>query len=114
MRFAAVFASLALIGASGAPATVTVTSSSIGFKQAMAACPNSLASVSFALGHVRIAEQPGVASDLDDTNPESQTLILRAADGTSGNVQIDAKSRSVKGVNVKAAEHNTVACIGPS
>ncbi|MBV8066861.1 MAG: hypothetical protein JO113_02705, partial [Candidatus Eremiobacteraeota bacterium] len=73
------FAAAMLVVAMGAAATssVTVQPSSIGFKQALASCPaGSLAAISLTLGHLRVAEGPGVDSDIDDANPNAQTVTL--------------------------------------
>lgn len=110
MRIMAAVTFMAALGATGSATTVTVAPSSIGFKQAMAACPGALAAVSFTLGHVRIAELPGVSSDLDDTVPTAQTIALTSASGNA-NVTVNAKTRQVSANNVKLSG-KTVACIG--
>jgi len=91
-------------------ASVTVLASNLSFKQSMTACPGALAGITFTLGHVRIAEQPGVVSDLDDANPNAQVLTLQDAGGASATVTIDAKARTVSAKNVKLSGKN-VACV---
>ena len=77
MRPFAVLSLLVALGAAGATTSVTVQPSSIGFKQALAACPSdALAAVSLTLGHVRVSEGLGVNSDIDDQNASAQTITL--------------------------------------
>jgi hypothetical protein len=80
------------------------------FKEAMTACPGALAGISFALNHVRIAEQPGVLSDLDDSSPTSQVLTLQNGRGGSAVVTINAQTHAVSAKNVKLSGKN-VACV---
>ena len=105
--------SLALaLGAAPAPTTVTVDASSIGFKDALAACPaGTLASVSFTLGHVRVAEGAGVDSDIDDANPNAQTLTL-SGNGKSATVAVNAAKHTVTARHVSLASGRRVACVG--
>jgi len=95
--------------ASGTP-SVTVQGSNVSFKDAMAKCPGALAGISFSLGHVRVAEQPGVMSDLDDASPTAQVLTLQSTSGGSATVTINAHTRTVSSKNVKLAGAS-VACI---
>jgi len=107
---------LLLTAATGAVAiastgsSVTVQASNLSFKQSMSACPGALAGITFALNHVRIAEQPGVLSDLDDANPSAQVLVLQGAGGASATVTIDAAARTVAAKNVKLSG-KSVACV---
>lgn len=112
MRIVAVLSLLAALGASAAPVSVTVAPSNTSFKEAMAACPGAMAGISFTLGHLRVAEQAGVDSDLDDADPTAQTLTLTAADGGTASVKIDAKTRTVIAKNVKLSG-TSVACVSP-
>ena len=60
----AVIALFATIAAASGTTTVTVNPSNISFRQAWEACQSeSLAGISLTLGHVRVAEGPGVESD---------------------------------------------------
>jgi hypothetical protein len=78
----------------------------------MAACPGALAGITFTLGHVRIAEQAGVSSDVDDANPAAQTIVLTPASGGGANVTVDATKHLVTAKNVKLSGNN-VACVAP-
>ncbi len=111
MRFFVAVALLAAaLGAAGAT-TVTVAPSTLSFKQALAACPGSLAAITIASYHVRVAEAPGVSSDTDDAAPPVQTIALSGAGGAA-NVSVNAKTHAVTAHNVKLSG-KAVACIGP-
>src|SRR5579863_9819690 len=76
-RFIAAASLVTALGASAAPATVTIQPSSIGFKEALAACPaGTLGAISIALNHLRVSEAAGVDSDIDSANPSAQTVML--------------------------------------
>jgi hypothetical protein len=102
-------ATVATAAASTTP-SVTVQPSNVSFKDAMAACPGALAGISFALNHLRVAEQAGVVSDLDDANPTAQVLMLADAKGASATVNVNAKTHTVSAKNVKLGNKN-VACV---
>lgn len=101
------------LGAAGASSSVTLQPSSIGFKQALAACPSgTLASISLALGHVRIAEAPGVGSDIDDANPAAQTITLTSA-AQSATATVNAHANTVSARHVTLVSGKRVACVAP-
>ena len=109
----ALLALLAALGASGSSASVTITPSSIGFKEALAACPaGSLAAISITLGHVRVAEAPGVDSDIDATNPNAQTVGLSSS-GKSATASVNAAKHTVAAKHVTLASGKRVACVAP-
>jgi hypothetical protein len=113
MRPFAALLLLAALGATGAPASVTVQPSSIGFKQALAACPaDALGAVSLTLGHVRVAEGPGVESDIDAENPSAQMLTLSSA-SKSAAVTVNALKNTVSAKHVTLASSKRVACVAP-
>ena len=112
MRVLAAISLLAALGAANASTSVTVQPSSLTFKEAMAACPGALAGITITLNHVRIAEQPGVTSDIDDADPMAQAIALSASGGASAKVTVNAKTHQVVAKNVKLSGHN-VACIAP-
>jgi hypothetical protein len=76
----------------------------------MAACPGALAGISFALNHLRVAEQAGVVSDLDDASPTAQVLTLQNASGASATVMVNAVAHTVSAKNVKLG-NKSVACV---
>ncbi len=110
------FASVVLLvalGASGAPSTVTVQPSSIGFKAALAACPQgTLGAISLTLGHVRVAEGPGVDSDIDSANPNAQTVMLSNG-SRAATARVNAGKTSVSAMHVMLASNKRVACVAP-
>jgi hypothetical protein len=113
IRSLALLLPLVALGAAGAPASVTVQASNISFKDAFAACPaGTLASISIALGHVRIAPAPGVDSDIDDANPNAQVLTL-TGESKSANVMVNAAKHTVTAKHVTAASSRRVACVAP-
>ncbi|MBV8490078.1 MAG: hypothetical protein JO199_06050 [Candidatus Eremiobacteraeota bacterium] len=112
MRVFAALALLVAIGATGAPATVTVAPANLSFKQAMTACPGALAGITFTLGHLRIAEQSGVDSDIDASNPAAQVVTLAASNGGGAKVTVNATTHQVTAKNVTLSGKN-VACVAP-
>ena len=100
------------LGAAGSTA-VKVQPSSIGFKEALAACPSgTLAGISITLGHVRISEAAGVDSDIDDSNPNAQSIMLSSG-GKSASVMVNASKETVSAKNVTLASGKRVACVAP-
>jgi hypothetical protein len=116
MRIALIAGLAAALGtaavANAASTSVTVAPSQLSYKQAMAACPGTLAGVTFTLNHLRVAELPGVTTDLDATDPAAQTLTLTNAGGDSATVTVNAKAHTVAGKNVKLSG-KAVACVSP-
>lgn len=103
----------AALGAAGPVSSVTVHSSSIGFKQALAACPSgTLGAISLTLGHLRVAEGPGVDSDIDDANPNAQTVTLSNGSGTA-TASVNASKNTVASKHVSLASRKRVACVAP-
>ncbi|HEY6485368.1 MAG TPA: hypothetical protein VIX83_03155 [Candidatus Cybelea sp.] len=110
--FAAVLL-LVTLGVTGAGGSVTVNPSSIGFKDAIAACPSgTLAALTLTLGHLRIAEASGVDSDIDDANPSAQSLMLSKG-SQSATVKVNAAKNSVTAKHVTLKSSGRVACIAP-
>jgi hypothetical protein len=104
---------VAALGASGSPAKVTVQPSSIGFKEALAACPSgTLGAISLTLGHLRVAEAPGVDSDIDAGNPSAQVVTLSNG-GKSATATVSATSHTVTAKHATLASGKRVACIAP-
>jgi hypothetical protein len=110
--FAAVLL-LVTLGAAGAGGSVTVQPSSVGFKEAIAACPpGTLAALTLTLGHLRISEASGVDSDIDDANPSAQSLVLSKG-SQSATVKVNAAKNSVAAKNVTLKSGGRVACVAP-
>jgi len=113
MRSFAIVLFFVALGAAGACSSVTVQPSNVSFKQALAACePGTLGAITLSLGHVRITERPGVASDIDDANPNAQTVGLASQAG-SATVVVNASKNTVSGKHITLASRNRVACIWP-
>lgn len=111
MRSFALLLPLVALGAAGAPGSVTIAPSSIGFKDALAACPSgTLAAISITLGHVRISEAAGVDTDLDDANPGAQTVTLTLG-SKSASVKVNNAKHIVSAKHVTSASANRVACV---
>jgi hypothetical protein len=109
------FAVALLVAAMGAAATssVTVQPSNISFRSALAACPQgTLAAISLTLGHVRVAEGPGVDSDIDAANPNAQTVTLTSG-GKSATATVNASKNIVSAKHVTPASARRVACVAP-
>lgn len=109
----AAVALIGAIGAAGSPSSVTVQPSSIGFKQALAACPSgTLAAISLTLGHVRVAEAVDVDSDIDDANAAAQVVTLTSG-GKSAAATVNAHANTVAAKHVMLASGKRVACVAP-
>ncbi len=113
MRLFALLILVGALGASGAPASVSVQPSSIGFKQALAACSSgTLAAISLTLGHLRVAEAPGVDSDIDSANPSAQLVTLTSGSRTAS-AMVNASKNTVTAKHVTLASAKRVACVAP-
>ena len=109
----AVIALLATIGAAGGTTTVTVNPSNISFRQAWEACSSeSLAAISLTLGHVRVAEGPGVQSDIDVQSAGAQTLTLSSGSKIA-TAMVNALKNTVSAKHVTLASRGRVACVAP-
>ncbi len=111
MRFFALLILIGALGAAGAPTTVSVQPSSIGFKQALAACPaGALAAITLTLGHVRVAEAAGVDSDIDSTNANAQIVTLTGGSRVA-TATVNASKNTVTAKHVTLASAKRVACV---
>ena len=110
---AVVLGSTLLLAATGAEQSVTIHSSNVSFSQAMSACPNALAGVSIALGHVRVAALAGVDSDIAESANGIETVTLTGAGGKSATVVVNGHANTVSAKNVTTARRSSVACIAP-
>jgi hypothetical protein len=111
MRSFAVVLLLATLGAAAASSTVTVQPSNISFKDSLAACPaGTLAAISLSLGHVRISEGAGVTSDIDDSNPNAQSITLSEGSRTAS-VTVNASKNAVTAKHVALASRGRAACV---
>jgi hypothetical protein len=106
-------AALVLIAATGG--STTLRDSVLTFRQALAACPGALGSVTFAVNHARVAGAEGV--DTDETEPDANgtlTVVLQdPASGKSAKIGLDQRSRKVTAKNMRVESGGRVACILP-
>lgn len=113
MRFFALLILTGVLGAAGSAASVTVQPSSIGFKQALAACSaGTLAAITLTLGHVRVSEASGVDSDIDSANPNAQSVTLTGGSRTA-TATVNASKNTVSAKHVTLASAKRVACVAP-
>jgi hypothetical protein len=115
-RTALSFASFVLLatlaaGASNGP--VTLKPSSMTFQQALGACPGALGSVTFTLGHSRVAAAAGVDTDTDATAVGVETVQFAGAKGAAATVVTNGHALTVSGKNVTTKANGTVACVMP-
>jgi hypothetical protein len=111
---AALFAILLTAAYAGATPAVTVRESRLTFNQALAACPGALGTVTFTLGHTRIASQPGVQDETDTTSPGlDEVTFLRDSDKKSARILTNGHDRTVNAKHVTLASNDRVACVAP-
>lgn len=110
------FASLALsstLAAGAASGPVTLKPSSLNFEQALAACPGALGSVTFSLGHSRVAAAPGVSTDSDADAAGVETVKFVGAKGAAATIIANGHARTISGNNVTTKSNGSVACVMP-
>ena len=113
MKSFALLLSIVALGAGAAPATVTIQPSSIGFKEALAACPpGTLGAISLTLGHLRVSEAAGVDSDIDAANPSAQSVMLSGG-ARNATATVNASKHTVAAKHVMLASGRRVACVAP-
>lgn len=111
LTIACIFSATLAAGAASGP--VTLKPSSASFQQALAACPGALGSVTFTLGHSRVAAAPGVDTDSDADAAGVETVKFVDAKGATATVIANGHTRTVSGNNVTAKANGTVACVMP-
>jgi type 1 fimbria pilin len=108
-----------LLGASAASAAtapaVTLKSSTLTFKQAVAACqPGALGAVSFTLGHARIVGLPGVSEQVDTSSSGIDVVTFdNDASGKSATATVNGHKNTVSAKNVKVKWNEQLACVMP-
>jgi hypothetical protein len=102
----------AVVSAAASAGPVTLTGSSMSFKQSLSACPGALGSVTFALGHSRVVAAPGVSTQTDTTGAGIDTVTF-SGNGKSASTVVNGHDRSVSGKHVQPASRNQVACVMP-
>ena len=106
-------AALALLAAA-AGSSVTLHDSNVSFKEALHSCSGALGSVSFSLGHARIAAPPGVESDESTGEMSMLSVVLEPANGDkSAKIAIDQTHRTVSAKHLRVTKNGAVACVSP-
>ncbi|MGR4065184.1 MAG: hypothetical protein ACLQPV_07020, partial [Vulcanimicrobiaceae bacterium] len=72
---------VATLGATPAPATVTLTGTNLSFSQMHAACSDALGGITFSAGHVRFIGASNVAAAAMPLRPESKPSRLAEPTG---------------------------------
>lgn len=111
--FTIAFVLSATLAAAAASGPVTLKPSSMNFQQSLAACPGALGSVTFTLGHSRVAAAAGVATDSDADAAGVETVKFVGAKGATATIVANGHARTVSGNNVAAKANGTVACVMP-
>lgn len=93
--------------------TVTLQPSSLSYKQAIAACTGALGSVTFTLGHARVAGLAGVSEDVDTSSAGIDTITFTDSSGKSATAVANGHSHTVSAKNVQVKWKNQLACIMP-
>jgi hypothetical protein len=106
---------LFLLAATGTGTGTKLTDSVVTYKQAMGACPGALGSVTFAMGHARVAAQQGVTSSESAADANgNMTVVFKDTNGSkAAHFAIDQPKRLVSAKNMHVAMHGQVACILP-
>jgi type 1 fimbria pilin len=100
--------------AAAAGSAVTLQPSTLSFKQAMSACSGSLGSITFTLGHSRVASLPGVSDETDTSSAGIDTVTF--SDDKTGKTAVakaNGHNNSVMAKNVQVKWKNQLACINP-
>jgi type 1 fimbria pilin len=113
--FSAILATLLAAAANAGAATapsVTLHTSTLSFKQAVAACSGALGTVTFTLGHARVASLPGVAEQVDTSSSGIDTITFaNDATGKSAVAIANGHKLTVSAKNVQVKWNNQLACV---
>ena len=111
MRFFTVPLLIAALGTTG-----TLHSTNLTFRQMAASCSDdSLAGVTFALGHVRVANQPGVQYTVGDidANGQQKIMLMDPVSGKTATAIAFPHTNTVQAKNLRVERKRAVACILP-
>jgi hypothetical protein len=111
--FTIAFVLSATLAAGAASGPVTLKPSSASFQQALAACPGALGSVTFTLGHSRVAAGAGVDTDSDADAAGVETVKFGDAKGAQATIVANGHARTVSGDKVTVKSNGTIACVMP-
>ena len=109
-------AALIFVGSAASAATaptVTLKSSTLTFKQAISACPGALGTVTFTLGHSRVASLPGVSEQVDTSASGIDAVTFENAAGKSAVVTTNGHKNTVTAKNVQVKWKEQLACVMP-
>ena len=100
--------------AMAAGSSVTLQPSTLTFKQALSACSGSLGSITFTLGHARVASLPGVSDQTDTSSAGIDTVTFtNDKTGQSAVVKANGHGNTVTAKNVQVKWKNQLACVNP-
>lgn len=114
IRPMAIITLVAALGAAGAPGSVTLVRSNVPYRQAFSACiEGSLGAIVISpAAHVRVSLGSGVASDIDDANPNAIVIMLTDQEKSqSATVTVNSGANTVAAKNVVRAANGRVACV---
>ena len=111
--YLAAFALSSTLVAAAAGAPVTLKPSSMTFAQALAACPGALGSVTFSLGHSRVAAAAGVSIDTNANAAGVDTVKLVGTKGAAATIVANGHTHAVSGKNITTKANGSVACVIP-
>ena len=116
LSLSVLFALLFGMAAAGDAATTAVTlqPSSLTFKQAIAACSGALGSITFTLGHARVAGLPDVVEQVDTSSSGIDTITFsNETTGKSATAVANGHKSTVSAKNVQVKWKNQLACVMP-
>ncbi|MEO6834472.1 MAG: hypothetical protein ABI231_01005 [Candidatus Tumulicola sp.] len=100
--------------ASAATSAITLQGSTLTFKQAIATCPGALGTVTFSLGHSRVASLPGVSDQIDTSSSGIDTITFtNDKTGKTAVVTANGHKSTVSAKNVQVKWHDQLACVMP-
>jgi hypothetical protein len=95
-------------------APVNLQPSTLTFKQAISACSGSLGSVTFTLGHARVASLPGVTEQVDTSSAGVDSITFtNETTGKSASATANGHTHMVNAKNAQVKWKNQLACINP-
>jgi hypothetical protein len=103
---------VATLGATPAPAPVTLVGTNLSFSQMHAACSDALGGVTFSSGHVRFIGASNVAASSDATQTGIETISFSGASGSATAVA-NGHDRTVSAKHVEVRSRRSIACIFP-
>jgi hypothetical protein len=103
---------LATLGATPAPATVTLVGTNLSFSQMHAACSDALGGVTFSSGHVRFISSSNGTASSDSAATGIETISFAGASGAATAVA-NGHDRTVTAQHVEVRSRRSIACVFP-